>query len=380
MEMMDLVNSPSMGPILKSADELGFGGAVAHALEGKASIKDIVELYKAPLWLVGAAARVVTDHVSGRRVGFIVNVIFNYTNVCVIGCKFCAFYRKPGSPDSYRIAVRDAIASIKDYWERYGIRQVLFQGGVDPSIPLEYYEEAFKGIKAATRGEVAIHGLSVVEMEWLAKANSLSIKELVSRLREAGLDSVPGGGAEILSDRVRRLVSPIKSTAGTWLDVMDQVMEMGIPISATMVYGHVETLEERAEHLLKLLDLQRRRGLIMAFTAWNFEPENTELASEVPYPVGGTELLRAVAIARLVFRDELKWIQAGWLTAGTRLGQVSLDYGANDWGGTLYEEKVMPAAGVPLPHLAREFIKKTIAGAGYVGYERDNWYRPLEPN
>jgi len=374
---MDSSSVPGLDRIVKIAYELGVGDALMHSLEGKASIKDIVELYRAPLWLIGAAARAVTDSISGKRVGFIVNVIFNYTNVCVIGCKFCAFYRRPGASDSYRIDVKESIKRIEEYWRNYRIRQVLFQGGVDPGIPIEYYEEAFRGIKSSTRGEVAIHGLSVVEIEWLAKSHGVSIKELVTRLKEAGLDSVPGGGAEILSNRVRKLISPIKSSAEEWLAVMDQVMELGIPISATMVYGHIETLEERAEHLLKLLELQRRRGLILAFTAWNFEPENTELSRDVPYPLGGTELLRTVAIARLVFRDELKWIQAGWLTAGTRLGQVSLDYGANDWGGTLYEERVMPAAGVPLPHLARESIMRTISGAGDIGYERDNWYRPI---
>ncbi|KSW10795.1 dehypoxanthine futalosine cyclase [Pyrodictium occultum] len=330
-----------------------------------------------PLWLLGGLARAVTDAITGRRVGYIVNMILNYTNVCVVGCRFCAFYRRPGSPDAYRIPPRRAAAMVEEHWRRYRIRQVLFQGGVDPSIPLEYYEEAFRGIKAATRGEVAIHGLSAVELEWLARSSRMSLRELVSRLREAGLDSVPGAGAEILSERVRGLISPRKITGERWIQVMDTVMAMGVPVSATMVYGHVETLWERAEHLLRLLELQRRRGLVMAFIAWNFEPGNTELGREIPYPAGGTELLRSVAVARLVFRHEIPWIQAGWLTAGERLGQVSLDYGANDWGGTLYGERVLPAAGVPLPLLVRRSIERVIRGAGYEPYERDNWYRPI---
>lgn len=341
-------------------------------------MRDIVELYRMPLWLLGALARAVTDAITGRRVGYVVNMILNYTNICVVNCRFCAFRRSPGAEDAYRLDTRRAVASVVEHWERYRIRQVLFQGGVDPSIPLEYFEEVFRGIKARTRGEVAVHGLSAVEIDWYSRVNRLSVRELVFRLAEAGLDSVPGAGAEILSQRVRGLISPFKTSAERWLEVMDEIMSLGLPVSTTMMYGHVETLWERAEHLLSLLQLQRRRGLIMAFIAWNFEPGNTELQDSVPYPAGGTELLRSVAVARLVFRHEIPWIQAGWLTAGTRLGQVSLDYGANDWGGTLYGEKVLPAAGVPLPLLVRRSIERVIGGAGYEPYERDNWYYPVE--
>jgi len=367
----------SIARVLSVAEELGYRAPLERLLEGRPGARDIVELYRAPLWLLGLAARVVTDIITGRRVGYIVNKILNYTNACVIGCRFCAFYRPPGHPEAYRLSVDEAVASVVSDWKRYRIRQVLFQGGVDPGIPLEYFEQVFRRIKEETRGEVAIHGLSAVEIEWYARANRLSIRELVSRLVEAGLDTVPGGGAEILSQRVRSIISPRKTSAEAWVNVMDTVMSLGVPVSATMMYGHVETLWERAEHLLRILELQRRRGLVMAFIAWNFEPRNTDLGREAPYPAGGTELLRNIAVARLVLRHEVPWIQAGWLTAGTRLGQVSLSYGANDWGGTLYGEKVLPAAGVPLPTLVRKSIEKTIRGAGYEPYERDNWYRPI---
>ncbi|BAN89659.1 thiamine biosynthesis enzyme ThiH [Aeropyrum camini SY1 = JCM 12091] len=366
--------------ILKSADELGLGDALFNALEGRASARDIVELYKAPTPLLGAVARRVTDLLTGRRVGYIVNMIMNYTNICVVGCTFCSFYRKSGHPEAYKLEAREAASQVIDAWRRYKIRQVLFQGGVDPAIPLEYYEEAFKTIKTATRGEVAIHGLSVVEIEWLSRISRMSVGEVVERLKNAGMDSVPGAGAEILSDRVRRVISPLKSSADTWISTMETIMEKGLPISATMVYGHVETLEERAEHLLKLLELQRRRGRIMAFIAWNFEPENNVLGKKIPHPAGGTELLKTVAIARIVFRGEIKWIQAGWLTAGVKLGQATLEYGANDWGGTLYGEKVLPEAGVPLPKLVRRSIERLIAEAGYEPVERDNWYKPVPKN
>ena len=373
----DYFESPMIRRALEVAGELGYGAALEHSLEGRASIGDIVELYRAPLWLLGLVARGVTSAITGRRVGYVVNKILNYTNVCVIRCKFCAFYRPSRHPEAYRLSVEEAVASVVADWERYRIRQVLFQGGVDPSIPLEYFEEVFRGIKERTRGEVAIHGLSAVEIDWYSRAWRMSVRELVSRLVEAGLDSVPGGGAEILSQRVRGIISPRKTSADSWIAVMDTVMSLGVPVSATMMYGHVETLVERAEHLLRILELQRRRGLVMAFIAWNFEPGNTELGKQIPFPAGGTELLRNVAVARIVFRHEIPWIQAGWLTAGTRLGQVSLDYGANDWGGTLYGERVLPAAGIPLPRLVRRSIERVIRGAGYEPYERDNWYRPV---
>jgi CofH subfamily radical SAM domain protein len=368
---------PRVERLLRVADELGYTGPFERALRGEAGVADIVELYRAPLWLLGAVARAVTDAITGRRVGYVVNKILNYSNVCIVGCRFCAFYRRPGSPGAYRLSVEEAVESVVEDWRRYRIRQVLFQGGVDPEIPIEYFEEVFRGIKRETRGEVAVHGLSAVEIDWYSRIHRVSVRELVERLVEAGLDSVPGGGAEILVDRVREKISPAKTRAESWVKVMDTVMALGVPVSATMMYGHVEGLEDRARHLLAVLELQRRRGLVMAFIAWNFEPGNTELQREAPYPAGGTELLRNVAVARLVYRHEIPWIQAGWLTAGTRLGQVSLDYGANDWGGTLYGEKVLPAAGVPLPKLVRESIERIIRGAGYEPYERDNWYRPI---
>ena len=367
-----------VGQWLSAADELGLGDRLHRVLRGEARVGDVYELLRAPLWLVGGAARAVTDRITGRRVGYIVNMIMNYTNVCVVGCRFCSFYRRAGDPDAYRFSARRAAEMVREHWERYRIRQVLFQGGVDPRLGLEYYEEAFRLIKRLTRGEVAIHGLSVVELEWLSRRERMSIGELLERLKAAGLDSVPGAGAEILSDRVRRIVSPRKSSADTWLWVMGRVMEAGLPISVTMMYGHVETLWERAVHLLRLLELQRRYGRVMAFIAWNYEPGGNDLSRDVPFPAGGGEMLRTIAVARLVFRDEIRWIQAGWLTAGPALGAASLEYGANDWGGTLYGERVLPAAGVPLPLLVRRGIERLIRGAGFEPFERDNWYRPVE--
>ncbi len=373
----DYINMPILKNISKILDEYGVGNSFEKIIEGKPTVRDIVSMYKLPLPLLGLISSTITRIISGRKVGYIVNMILNYTNICVVRCRFCAFYRKPSSRDGYRYSIDEVVRDVIDTWKKYRIRQVLIQGGVDPSIPLEYYEEVFRRIKSETRGEVAIHGLSVVEVYWIAKVNRMSIAEVISRLVEAGLDSLPGAGAEILSDRVRKLISPLKPSTSIWIDVMDTAMKLGVPISATMMYGHLETIEERAQHFLSLLELQRKRQRIMAFIAWNFEPGRTELEKTIPYPAGGSELLRNIAVSRIVFRHEIPWIQAGWLTAGEKLAQVSLAYGANDWGGTLYGEKVLPATGLPLPLLVRNRIENIIRSAGFIPFERDNWYRPV---
>jgi len=368
---------PEISHLISIANEIGLSKSFEHSLEGKATAKDVVELYKAPLWLLGATARFISDKIAGKRVGYIVNKIFNYTNICVVGCSFCAFHRPPGDNSGYLVEKGEAIASVVKDWMTYGIRQLLFQGGVNPSVPIEYFEEVFRGVKQRTKGSVAIHGLSVVEIDFYSRINRVSVKEFLSRLINAGLDSVPGGGAEVLSQRVRDIISPRKTDVKRWIELMDKIMSLGVPMSSTMMYGHVETLLERAEHLLKILEIQRKRGLVMSFISWNFEPSNTQLKEKVPYVASGSEHLRNVSVARIVFRHEVPWIQSGWLTAGVRLGQVSLEYGATDWGGTLYGERVLPSAGVPLPKLIRGNVEKVIREAGYEPYERDNFYRPV---
>ncbi len=350
--------------------------ALDRLLHGEASVKRVVEAFRESLGLLGALAEAVTRRVSGDRVGYIVNMILNYGNVCIVGCRFCAFHVKPGDPRGYLLTPEEAAAKVREYHERYRIRQVLIQGGVDPRTDLDYYKRLFRLVKEATRGEVAVHALSPVEIEWLARREGMSIREVLEELREAGLDSIPGGGAEILAERTRRLLSPLKGPPESWIRVMDEAMRLGIPISATMMYGHIETLEERAEHLLRILELQRRRGRIMAFIAWRYEPA-AELAKEAPMKARGVEHLRVIAVARLVFRHEIRYIQAGWLTSGLDVARLALHYGANDWGGTLYEEKVLPAAGVPLPRLVRENVERLIKSAGKEPYERDNYYRPV---
>ena len=365
-----------MDPVERLLRESHYDSSLVKLLEGRPSVKAVVEAFYESLGVLGALADSVTRGISGRRVGYIVNMILNYTNVCIVRCSFCAFHVPPGHREAYVLDPKTAAVKVAEHYKLYRIRQVLVQGGVNPALGLDYYKALFREIKRATGGRVAIHGLSPVEIEWIARKEGMSIREVLEELREAGLDSIPGGGAEILSERTRRLLSPAKGGPEAWIRVMDEAMKLGIPISATMMYGHIEKLEERAEHLIRILELQRRRGRIMAFIAWRYQPA-AKLAEMMPEKATGLEHLRVIAVARLVYRHEIPWIQAGWLTAGLDVARLALHYGANDWGGTLYEEKVLPAAGVPLPRLVRSHVERLIRSAGREPYERDNYYRPV---
>lgn len=208
----------------------------------------------------------------------------------------------------------------------------------------------------------------------------MSYAEVLDRLRGgAGMDTLAGGGGEILVDRVRRAIAPHKIDADTWLNIMETAHRMGIMSNATMMYGHVETMSDWAEHLYRIIELQRRTHGFLSFTAWNFEPGNSELTREVPpYPLTSATLLRVVAVARLVFKSELPNIQSSWLTNGLEVAQLALKFGANDFGGTLYEERVIPATGLKMPILTRDTLINLIKGLGLTPAERDNWYRVIK--
>ncbi|WP_209442498.1 radical SAM protein [Pyrolobus fumarii] len=375
-DSMDAGKSVAYKVFEKMKGRLSYVESVEKLLHGEANVKAIVDAFQEDLNVIGALANIITEGVTGRRVGYIINMILNYTNVCTVRCKFCAFHVKPGSQKAFTITPSEAAKIVREHYERFRIRQVLVQGGVNPELRLDYFVALFRAIKDAVKGRVAIHGLSPVEIEWLSKVEGESIKRILEELRSAGLDSIPGGGAEILAERTRRILSPLKGLHDSWLRVMSEAMKLGIPISATMMYGHIESLAERAEHLIRILELQRKYGKIMAFIAWNYEPA-AELKKLIPYAATGIEHLRVIAVARLVFRDEIRFIQAGWLTAGREVAQLALWYGANDWGGSLYNEKVLPAAGVELPLLVRESIERMIRSVGREPYERDNFYRPV---
>jgi dehypoxanthine futalosine cyclase len=354
-------------------------GYVSNPLEkalygDKLGITDIEALFDVDLWDLGMAAESLTRKYFGDVVTFIPNMILNYTNVCVIACRFCAFYRPPGHPEAYTLSVEEAVRRVEYVDKTFGIRQVLVQGGINPELGIEYYESLFKAIKARLP-HVAIHGLSPIEVDYLARKHRMSYAEVLDRLRLAGMDTLAGGGGEILVDRVRREIAPHKISAGDWLLIMETAHRMGIMSNATMMYGHLETRRDWAEHLYNILQLQRRTHGFLSFTAWNFEPGNSELTRVIPYPKTSATLLRVVSVARLVFRNELPHIQSSWLSNGLDAARLALRFGANDFGGTLYEERVIPATGLSMPVLTRDDVVNLIRGLGLRPAERDNWYR-----
>ena len=339
---------------------------------------DIARLFEHDVWELGMVADSIRRRIFGDLTTFVVNVILNYTNVCVVACRFCAFYRPRGHPEAYTLSVDDAVKFVAEA-DRVlnGVRQVLVQGGINPDLGIEYYEELFRGLKAKLP-HVAIHGLSPIEVDYIARKHRMSYREVLERLREAGMDTLAGGGGEILVDDVRARIAPHKITAETWLRIMEVAHGLGIMSNATMMYGHVESVSDWAEHLYRILQLQLKTGGFLSFTAWNFEPGNSELSREVPYPLTSATLLKVVAVSRIVFRDRLKHIQSSWLTNGLEAAQLAMFFGANDFGGTLYGERVIPATGLRMPTLTRRGVVDLIKSIGLRPAERDNWYRVVK--
>jgi cyclic dehypoxanthinyl futalosine synthase len=304
-----------------------------------------------------------------REVTYVVGRIINYTNVCWVKCSFCAFYRLPGHQEGYVLSREEIFQKIQEVVD-HGGTEVLFQGGLNPALKIDYFEEIFRAITG--RFPVHIHGLSPAELIYLAKVSRLSLRETLLRLQSAGLGTVPGGGAEILVDEVRQAISPLKDTAEEWLDCMRTAHQVGIPSSATMMFGSVETAPQRVEHLLRLRSLQDETGGFTAFVAWNFQPDGTELKGK---RASAFDYLRTVAVARLML-DNFDNIQASWLTQGPKVAQIALHYGVNDLGSTIFEERVVSAGGAKFM-AAREEIERVIADAGYTPRVRNTRYEIL---
>ena len=313
---------------------------------------------------------------------FIVDRNINYSNICISGCKFCAFSVKKGDERSYVLTKDELAQKIEETLSLAGT-EILLQGGLHPDFKLIFYEDMLKFIKGFG---IHIHGFSPPEMVHFAKLNGLSIKKTTRRLKEAGLDTIPGGGAEILSDRCREFLSPRKCTSQEWLEVMRVAHGLGMCTTATMMFGHIETLEERIEHLDKVRALQDEslkagQGHFTAFIPWTFQPKNTHLAQEIPrgkWPVGGNEYLRMLAVSR-IYLDNIKNIQASWVTQGAKIGQLALRFGANDLGSTMIEENVVAAAGVSF-RMSKDEMIHLIEDLGYRARQRDTYYNLIRPN
>ncbi|KJE48972.1 MULTISPECIES: cyclic dehypoxanthinyl futalosine synthase [Acidiplasma] len=340
-------------------------------------INNIIYMYdEADLRDLGKMARKITDKISGNRVSFVSNLILNYTNICNVRCKFCAFYRTDSDNDKYTLSEDEVINEIGKY-RPYGIRQLLIQGGVNPHLNLDYYTSLFSRIKREFP-EIGIHGLSTAELHFISIKSHISVGDLLIKLRDSGLETIPGAGAEILDDNVRIRMGRPKNSGKEWLEIMEVAHKLGIKTSATMMFGHIETSEDKANHLLSILNLQKKYHGFLSFTPWNFEPGNTELGNQIKYRSGGADVLRNIAISRIVFNNYLPVIQSSWLTNGINMAQMAILFGANDWGGTIYDEKVIPATGKNVGNLRSEMIINSIKQLGMVPVERDNLYRTVK--
>ncbi len=296
----------------------------------------------------------------------------NYTNVCSAVCDFCAFYRKLNDTDAYVID-RDVLMQKIQETVDLGGDQILMQGGFHPKLPLSWYEDLLRDIKQ-TFPQVNVHGFSPAEIHAFTKVFKLPLREILIRLREAGLGSLPGGGAEILVDRVRKEITRGKCLTDEWLEVCRQWHQLGGKGSATMMFGHVETLAERIEHLDRIRQLQDETGGFTAFICWTFQPGKDEMA-HVP-PAGSFDYLRTQAVARL-YLDNVPNIQSSWVTQGKKIGQLALLFGANDMGSLMIEENVVSAAGT-VHHLSLDDIRGSIRECGYVPRRRNVFYQLLE--
>ena len=313
------------------------------------------------------------DAVRARKhpdpvVTYIIDRNVNYTNVCVAKCNFCAFYRPVGSSEGYVLGFDEIFKKIDETIAVGGV-QLLLQGGHNPDLPLTWYEDLFRAVKERYPS-FKLHALSPPEVIHLSRLSLLPVGEVIDRLMAAGLDSIPGGGAEILVDRVRKLLHCYgKATADEWLDVMRHAHRAGLRTTATMMYGTVESDEERLEHLLRLRELQDETGGFTAFITWSYQPEHTELLGS---EATGVDYLRTLAIARIVL-DNFDNLQASWVTQGGKVGQLSLAYGANDMGSVMIEENVVRAAGASYCMDEVEIVRN-IEDAGFVAKRRNMHY------
>jgi cyclic dehypoxanthinyl futalosine synthase len=300
-------------------------------------------------------------------VTYVVDRNVNYTNICVSQCRFCAFYRAPDAPDAYLLPKDEIFRKVGELADQGGT-QLLMQGGVHPDLGIEYFEDLFRGVKERYP-RIHIHSLSPAEIAHVSAVSDITVAETLQRLRQAGLDSLPGGGAEILVDSVRKEISPGKIGWEEWATVMREAARQGLPTTATMMFGSRERPEDIVEHLFRVRELQAAGGSFTAFIPWTYQPGNTELGGTA---ASGVEYLKVLALSRIIL-DNVPNIQASWVTQGAKLAQVALFFGANDLGGTMLEENVVAAAGCSF-RMSREEMVGCIEAAGFRAAQRTTGY------
>ncbi len=347
---------------------------VEKVLNGeRLSFEEAKGLFDLDLKLLGWLARKVRFRLNPEPiVTYVVDRNINYTNICISGCKFCAYYKSPGSPEGYVLSFEELGKKIEETIQLGGY-QILLQGGLHPDLPFSFYEDMLRFIKKHYP-QIHVHGFSPPEIIHFSKISGLSVEEVLKRLISAGLDSIPGGGAEILTDRVRSILSPNKATAEEWLLVMETAHRLGLKTTATMMFGHIETDEEILEHLFKIRNLQNKTGGFTAFIPWTFQPKNTKLHHLIK--AGAVKYLQVLAISRIVL-DNIKNIQVSWVTQGPHIAQLALEFGGNDFGSTMIEENVVAATGVS-HRLSEDQIKAYISSMGYTPKRRKMDYTIIE--
>ncbi|KJR42612.1 menaquinone biosynthesis protein, family [Candidatus Magnetoovum chiemensis] len=307
-----------------------------------------------------------------NTVTFIVDRNINYTNVCINKCSFCAFYRDKDSADAYILDEKQIINKVAETIQLGGT-QILLQGGLNPDLKIAYYTSLLKTIKA--NFNINIHGFSPPEVCYIAERANISIKEALEILKASGLDSIPGGGAEILSDRVREKISPKKINASKWLEIMEAAHQLDMKTTATMMFGTMETIDDIIEHLDAVRTLQDKTGGFTAFIPWSFQPGNNELGRD-RITASGIDYLRILSFSR-IYLDNINNIQASWVTQGLKMAQVALRFGANDFGSTMLEENVVKAAGVSFKAAIDDIIN-SIKLAGFTPAKRNTYYNILD--
>ncbi|MEW6108782.1 MAG: cyclic dehypoxanthinyl futalosine synthase [Nitrospirota bacterium] len=309
-------------------------------------------------------------------VSFVVDRNINYTNVCINRCKFCAFWRYEDDPEAYIIDEKTLFKKIEETLE-FGGTQILLQGGLHPALGIDYYISLLSSIKK--RFNINIHGFSPPEICYIADSADITIRETLSILRDAGLDSIPGGGAEILADRIREILSPKKILSSRWLEVMENAHILGMRTTATMMFGSIEKPEDIIVHLGSIRQLQDKTGGFTAFIPWSFQPGNTELIQNSKFKIQNSatavEYLKILALSR-IYLDNIDNIQASWVTQGLKLAQVALRFGANDFGSTMIEENVVASTGVSFSVSKKEIIR-SIRDSGFKPAQRDTYYNIL---
>ncbi len=336
---------------------------------------EAMRLFDLPLSVLGSIADRIRRERCGDLVTFVADRNINYTNVCVSKCKFCAFYARR-KEDEYVLSYDEILKKIEEA-KKFGVTQILLQGGMNPNLGIEWFEDLFRLIKSKFP-DIQLHALSPPEIHFLAKKEGISVKEVLERLIDAGMDSLPGGGAEVLSDRVRKIVSPNKVSSDGWIEVMRTAHRLGIRSSATMMFGHVEKNEDIIEHLFRIRDLQSETGGFTAFICWTFQPERTELYEKgiVREPTSAARYLQVLAVARTVLHN-FRNVQASWLTQDFDIAALALFFGANDFGGIMLEENVVRATGKDFRPARVEEIVQAVKAVGRPVAQRTTLYEVI---